>query len=394
MEAIRPFRADEFERHIELAQFAFQTELTDKQKLERKARFDPGCCLGAFHQDQLAAMLTVYPFQMWLNGRLLATGGIGGVASWPEYRRQGYVGKLMRYSLETMRARGQSVSVLAPFSFAFYRKYGWETFIERKKYTIEKRWMPAFPAQAGTVRRIAATEHIPLLNRLYEAYASAFNGMIQRDESRWRNHILNHSKDVAVVYDDEHGNPKGFLIYQVMNRVLQVKEFVHADEEARKGLWNFIAGHDSMADKVTMFAPGSDDLTWQLAEPRIQQELAAAWMIRIVDLKAFVEQYPFRTTGESHRFVIRIEDRNAAWNEGCFTIEVDHDGRANVTPVLEGSDGEAAAACDIQTLSALLAGCQPAKRLRQLGRLACDEPFADRLEAVIPSRPLFMHDRF
>ncbi len=53
-------------------------------------------------------------------------GGVAGVATYPEYRRSGYVKELLQHSLQTMKKDGYTVSMLHPFAVAFYRKYGWE----------------------------------------------------------------------------------------------------------------------------------------------------------------------------------------------------------------------------------------------------------------------------
>ncbi|TKH33755.1 GNAT family N-acetyltransferase, partial [Paenibacillus polymyxa] len=40
----------------------------------------------------------------------------------------GMVSRLLTHALEEMKTAGQSLSFLHPFSFAFYRKFGWETY--------------------------------------------------------------------------------------------------------------------------------------------------------------------------------------------------------------------------------------------------------------------------
>ncbi len=51
-------------------------------------------------------------------------GGVAGVATYPEYRRSGYVKELLQHSLQTMKKDGYTVSMLHPFAVSFYRKYG------------------------------------------------------------------------------------------------------------------------------------------------------------------------------------------------------------------------------------------------------------------------------
>ena len=79
---------------------------------------------GYFVNDRLASQLRLLPLAIWLNGVRYEMGGIASVATWPEYRRQGQVGKLLRHMLKVMRDKGMTVSMLHPFSFAFTANTG------------------------------------------------------------------------------------------------------------------------------------------------------------------------------------------------------------------------------------------------------------------------------
>lgn len=134
-----------------LVQFAFQQRLTSDQLEQRKKTFRPEQQWGFFdEQGKLLSVLGLLPLEAWFQGKKLALGGIGGVATWPEARRQGCVGRLLSHALETMRKNGQSVSMLHPFSFPFYKKYGYEQTIDRKKYTIAT---PSAAFSQGNARR-------------------------------------------------------------------------------------------------------------------------------------------------------------------------------------------------------------------------------------------------
>ncbi|WP_338147597.1 GNAT family N-acetyltransferase, partial [Lysinibacillus fusiformis] len=60
---------------------------------------------------------------------------MGFVATYPEYRQQGIIKRLMIEALQKMRDNGQTISVLAPFFVSFYRHFGWELFFEKLHYT-------------------------------------------------------------------------------------------------------------------------------------------------------------------------------------------------------------------------------------------------------------------
>ena len=51
---------------------------------------------------------------------------VGGLETGPQFRRQGLIREMIADGEEFGRAQGASIAVLHPFSFAFYRKFGYE----------------------------------------------------------------------------------------------------------------------------------------------------------------------------------------------------------------------------------------------------------------------------
>ncbi|MBS4213970.1 GNAT family N-acetyltransferase [Neobacillus rhizophilus] len=73
-----------------------------------------------------AAKLHIIPLSIYIKDAEWNMGGIAGAATYPEYRRTGYVKSFILESLKQMRDNVQIVSLLHPFDIGFYRKYGWE----------------------------------------------------------------------------------------------------------------------------------------------------------------------------------------------------------------------------------------------------------------------------
>src|SRR5690606_11674243 len=125
---IKTLEDEHFQQSVSLSSFAFQFPLTAQQLEERKATFNQPeqTRLGVFKDEQLCAQATLLDLQTYIAGQAFHMGGIAGVSTWPEHRRNGYVASLLKELLLIMKQKGQSISMLYPFSFAFYRKYGWE----------------------------------------------------------------------------------------------------------------------------------------------------------------------------------------------------------------------------------------------------------------------------
>lgn len=402
----RRLTRDDMEDAMRLSEYAFQFERTDQQRREEIGRTVPEWRWGAFVNGRIAAQLIEYPLEAYMQGRKMAMGGIGGVASWPEYRRGGLVAGLLVRSLRSMKEAGRAISMLTPFSYAFYRKYGWEMAIDRKKYTVPAHLWPVsagervpggfdrLPKDAGAV--------IERAGPVYERFAARYNGMLSRTGDWWTDRVIQRRGGEFAVYRDASGRDLGYLHYQVKNREVTVHEFVALTPEAERALWKFIALHDSMADRAVLYVPVDDPLSLLGAEPRFRQEIEPYFMGRIVDMEAFLAQYRFAPLEHRpHRwaerkdasFVLDVEDAHAEWNNGRFAVTVDEAGRAEAVrtdeaggrPVIRGS---------IQAFSALFFGCRRAADLRRYGKLEADDEAVGLLDAVAGARTPFLCDFF
>ncbi|WP_281889607.1 enhanced intracellular survival protein Eis [Paenibacillus sp. YYML68] len=378
---------------LALSEFAFQMQMSEAERTQRRALMALHEQYGAYIEGKLAAKLMIYKLEAWVQGKRLAMGGIAGVASWPEYRRGGLVGRLMHQALETMRANGQSISFLYPFEFGFYRKYGWGMCAEKKQYEIPVALLPRWSMPSGCVRRIG--HEWELLQPIYAAYASTYNGMLVRDESWWTHRVFTMKAGTAAVYYNEQGAPAGYVLYQVRERLMKVHELVALTHEARLGLWRFLADHDSMLDRLTIEVPTDDPLPFLLDNPRIKQEFVPTFMARIVDVEWFWTKFPFVSGVESSLYV-GVEDRQASWNTGVWRIAVDEAGTAAVKrqESAETPSDMPIVHCEPPVLAAIFMGYRRPSFFHELGLLHGTPEAVEQLDRLLPTRKTYIADFF
>ncbi|ASR45693.1 GNAT family N-acetyltransferase [Paenibacillus kribbensis] len=393
---IRQLRSEEFEAAIGLSQYAFQFTMSPEDLEKSKKRFKPEQAWGIFDGLDLNAKLTLLPLQVYIHGQVFKMGGIAGVATWPEKRRGGMVSRLLTHALKEMKSAGQSLSFLHPFSFAFYRKFGWETYTEYKKYVIPIDKFPAKLKTEGIVKR--DIKDISELNQVYQAYASCYNGTLVRDKEWWQERILNENYR-TVVYYSEAGTPQGYALYKIEDKQLNCDEMVYENETARRALWTYFANHDSMITQGKfIYVPADDNLPFLLDDPRVQQETVPYFMGRIVDAAAFVEKYPFEAIGEETRLTLNLSDRYAPWNEGVWTLTINAEGRGYLESVDTSNSSENVIATDlslgIQSLTTLMLGYQLADDLYKWGRIDGRGESVSALKRVIPVKQTLLLDFF
>jgi predicted acetyltransferase len=396
MGEMRQLTHDDLDQNFALSQFAFQYERTQEELDELKSRVKPERIWGHFEDGKLLSKMTIIPFHTLIHGKEFAMGGIASVATWPEYRRMGLVAKLLVHGLQVMKKQGQTISFLAPFSFSFYRKFGWEMHGEYKKYTLNVDQLPSFKGSSGRVKRVG--QDINLLNGMYSTYASFYNGMLKREDDWWTHTVFRKNKGTIAVYENAEGEPRGYLMYAVKNSEMTIHEFIHLDHDAYQGLWQFIKNHDSMITKVTYEAPSDDQLPCLLQNPEIKQEVVPYFMTRIVDVAAFLEQYPFQALNEMEEYVLHITDEHAPWNNGTFKLTVNPSGKVDVqhlkdvaTDKVQPNQGMT---CDIQTLSTMLLGYQRPSFLHNVGRLQGRVEEVEKWESLIPRKTTCLLDYF
>lgn len=386
---IRHLSLEDFDERIALSEFAFQFKLPLDRRETELRYFRPEEHLGAFDdQGKLLSALILLPFNVWVNGTSMKMGGIAGVATWPEARRHGCVSRLLHASLTEMREQGQTISMLHPFAFPFYRKYGWEMTVERKKYELEPRHFPAKRNGPGSVERIAP--NTAAVAELYAKAASRFTGTLDRTEEWWTRKRWA-TPGLLALYRNEAGEPEGYLHYQVENRVMTVLEWVSVTEGARRGLWDFVGNHDSMIDRLLLTVPSNDPLPFLVSDPRFKQETHPYFMSRIVDAEAFVSEYRF-APGTDESLLLRLQDAHADWNDGMFRLSLGANGKAELKRVEE--DSAASVTLDIQTLTALLLGGRRPTPLAEAGRLGGDSKLVGLLERRLPRYDTFLMDFF
>ncbi|WP_238655625.1 GNAT family N-acetyltransferase [Paenibacillus piscarius] len=391
---IRQLRAEEFEDSLSLSEYAFQYKVSGEDRERARENFKPEQVWGLFDGEGIGAKLTLLPLQVNIQGKPVSMGGIAGVATWPENRRQGYVAQLLTHALQTMNDAGHMLSLLHPFLIPFYRKFGWEVYCEYKQYTIPVRNFPHKTEIKGTVKRgNAANADLAILQQLYDQFAVRYNGTLNRSTDWWRDSVLDDAVHLGVFYS-ELGEPEGYVLYKIINKELVIDEFIYRNEQARQGLWTFLANHDSMINGAKLkMVPADDILPFLLPDPRITQENHPYFMARIVNMKALVESMIFSAPQGVQERQIYIEDKYAPWNEGLWRWRVSAEGTASLIQV-QGERAEADLVCSIGTLTALLMGYKRPVETARYEQLTGSAEAVEWFEALIPQANTALFDFF
>jgi len=357
--------------------------------------FSPENCIGAYEEGKLAASLYIFPFEIFFGKRVVKMGGIASVATLPEHRRRGYASRMLIESLRIMRERGQIFSMLAPFSYEFYRRYGWELGFHKKKYTLHMKDMKKF-GDPGWSFRPLGPDDADSMNSVYESFIKHYYGGVRRDQDMWKRKFEEIKKFEKNFHcygtEDQEHNLRGYIFFSIREEKLYVEELVYDSLRAKKALFYFIYLHDAQACQIIWQAPADDNTFLLLDNPDEHKlEIQSGMMVRVVNAKSVLENYPFDPTLKES-FTMKIDDIYAPWNNAVFKVEVE-DGRAKVEVL--GSDALADLRCSIQAFSQVAIGYIGLKEAAQLEKVKVPgKEKLDKMKRLFPAKVTYINDHF
>lgn len=395
---IRELTHDDFEASMALASYAFRNEFNDEQREYQRHNFFGinNTRYGLFEGDQLCSQLMLYHFEFYLQGNVIKGSGVSFVSSWPEYRRKGYVAKLLDYTLRITKDKDEIISVLHPFSVPFYRKFGYELLSQRVKNS-----MPVNQIKRTDIKgQIVRESNYARLQPMYDKYSSTFNGMIARGSYHWENAVPRRKKGSIIIYKNESNEDRGYMIYHIapQSQQMNILEFVALDKEASQALWSFVGQHDSMLESVEWYTPISDKQFSEQHELRVLRQIEQYGMARVVNVKAFINQFSFLPSfsDEQTQFYLHIEDNQADWNNGIFSLVINPNGQASLTEIniLDKIATKPMIKMNINTLSGLAIGYYSGDHLLWNERIVGDEETIRAFINRIPQRETQLIDFF
>jgi len=392
---IRNIRREELEEALKLSAVTFNY-VTDIKKDAEK--YDSGqmpldSIYGAFTPEgRMAGGLIVLPFDCWFDGSSVGCGGIASVVSRPEYRRSGNIRRLFEHVMQVMYDRGDVFSYLFPFSFAYYRQFGYEASSMVNIVTVPT-------AELCKLRRLGHAEEYTEdtdpgdIVDVYDAFASRHNMMIDRQGWRWmdlleRDPMTDHCR--TYIWYDEENNPCAYARLQFPpsgnTQPIRVEDMAWLDDDAKYGLLGFLGCFNGNYPSVC-FDCGPEMLP-ELTFPNywdLEVKRQPSGMSRVVNARRALELMKKPGEGEA---VIEVQDDFFPANSARLLLEWGH-GQTHIKP----TDAPAALTCSAAALSQLVTGFDSLELLSQRSDIRIDGDM-DQLSRLFARKKVFITDHF
>ena len=308
--------------------FVFSFDANEKEireKIEKGEYFSDDTYGAVDENGTVLAGMEVYPYAMWFDGQVVPMCGIGGVASVPENRRQGNIRKIFEKVFVDMYEKGAVFSHLYPFSYDYYRKFGYEECGAAKRYTL-----PIAPARAlpnsGTAHEFLKEDSARnALIAVYEGYAARHNTMLSRTEKRWDEifDIPLFGATRLYYWKDAAGTIKAWVKFAKKEKTMEISDIAWTDHESMLGILQFMGMFDGAAQKIAFTASPEfiPQLYWSNLYEIETDSTAWLGMSRVVNARRALEL--MRKPDGAGAFTIKVTDGFAAWNNHTYTVQYD-----------------------------------------------------------------------
>ncbi|KAF1303472.1 GNAT family N-acetyltransferase [Candidatus Enterococcus willemsii] len=380
---------EKFEDIYQLTHYAFQFEQSEAYRNRLQYIVDHSKHYASYDGENLASQIIATPLKVQFFNQTFDMTGIGFVASDPCYRGGGRIDQLMTQIIQDAKEKDVLFSYLAPFSYPFYRRYGYELIFERIAYKMPSSEWPDSKRVAGYVRRLDWTQAKPELQAIYTASKENKHGGLLR-EDWWYDYKFSIQRPYYfAVYYNEKNEAEGYLVYQIKDGIFNCAEWVCLTGNAYKSLNRYIATHKESVREIHYEQGYNKSNSFFMQErPIASATIRPEMMVRIIDIKKFLTIFDFSNLSQSFAIVIE-EDSYAPWNTGIYEVHADTQKISKVEkttlPTLT---------LTVQRFTQLFLGYKTLTELAFYDFVKVEEELIAVIEAVMPTQTPVLEDYF
>ena len=292
---------------------------------------------GAFDENnKLMARIINNKYDFYMDGVPVKAGGIGGVATLPEYRNTGAIREIFNALIPEAYKNGEVISTLYPFNHEFYRKFGYEVVTFQNEYTMT-------PAALTNYRKVVAIDSPYKIKKwntgdsvadflsVYNAFAPKFNCSAVRTEEMMLNKLKYEKPFIDRKFSYlilENGKPAAYVIFTDIRNdpaaILQVNECAWTSRESFNAILGFLAQFSADYGTIKLPLPAGLDLLRFIKTPNaysIESRTCQHFMIKVMNAKKLLEIIKKPANCD---FTIKISDDTIIENNVELRVLADH----------------------------------------------------------------------
>lgn len=258
----RPAREADLDRLIEIHTASYPDPRTSEQRRRNfcenplGALSDLVVCLEG---DRIVGHAFLFSLRVWLRGEPRPVGGIASIAVAPEARKTGVARDLLDRLHALSSARGDLLTLLHPFSQAFYARHGYAPVSPMERLCFSPQAVP------GDWRKQVHPSASRAIEAIWTDVARASTGMLDRPRALWdRKHLDERRTTLAT--------DGGYVAWEIVQETngemkLVVKELVAKTPEAMRTLMGAVGAQGDQVHACEIDLPRGHPLALVLARP-------------------------------------------------------------------------------------------------------------------------------
>jgi predicted acetyltransferase len=318
----------EQQQFMKLAQYCFNDELGWTQFLFPLSEGDTAW--GVFDDEQLLCGTISKAYGCHVFGQVVPASGISCVATGPENRNRGLVRQIMTRVIQLDRDAGKVVSILYPFRFGFYEKFGYGSLGPAAMQEFDPKDVRFTQAPEGRFEWFTATdEEMTSIQAVLGAWARDYElGLIPpRYPTEKQAESLEQLKRKVFLYYDSADRCRGYVQLAKKSESqfetdLLLRRMAWDGPEAFRALLHFIWTHRNQCRKVLWWTARTVPVHLAVRELRLTRKDVFMWMGRPLDVKTVLDM-KFRRQPLDGRIEFSVEDPVLTHNTGTYVVEGD-----------------------------------------------------------------------
>lgn len=293
-------------------------------------------------------------------GNYIRSLAVGGLGTQPQYRRRGCVKMMFDEAFAQAGNAGWAVAFLHPFSFSYYRKFGFEKVSDHRILEFPMSAIGSIDRCAGLVPFNDATPADDVLS-IYETFSSGRNIMFRRYGTGLFSKVSGGGKPGTYIWYDAQGKPASYITLSVENEFyinrmrsinLHVHEMAFTSPQSLRALFGFMRMYEGELESIKIhncaMSPEIDMVLSRYTHTSYCD--VPDIMARVLDTGAMLRanRYPL----EPGRFMLKAVDESGPAG-GTFRVEYGG-GEALIEKTGDSPDYDIAA--EIPALTQLLYG--------------------------------------
>lgn len=306
---VRPVTREELPAWFEAFGTAFYIWANDPHAMAafRGDVMDLDRTLGAFEDGAIVGTYRSFPTRLTVpGGARMPADAVSAVSVRPTHRRRGILTRMITDDLRRSVDRGEIVSILIAAEWPIYGRFGYGPATWQVRLSLRARAASFILAPTGRIEVVDALAARQLLPAIYDEYAAAQPGEIERPDHRWDRELglaevpgQPKWKGQVAIHRDDTGRPDGYARFRgeenwvdmIPDHKMIVDELHGVTDAADVDLWRHLAQMDLTASITAEVRREHEPMHWALADPRQAQAAGRTdflW-VRILDVAGALE---------------------------------------------------------------------------------------------------------